>query len=229
MPIYFKIALRVVFVVSLIAIGFARPDGVIAQTSSDLPDYVIAEFGTPPGTPDGPLSPELQRAVRVVFVESLENSTWGRDQSLALYEIGQSQDPRLAWIISDMMRFISDRSLNAELAVAASNLLGKDLGLENHWGGVTDHLIADQDRNVLASVVDRNRQADHLRQDHGTARPGLDRSLVVGLDCAFHLLHQVVVNERPFLNRTWHSSTCYLPERLRTMYLSEVLFFLRVL
>ena len=142
MPIYFKIALRVAFVVSLIAIGFARPDGVIAQTSSDLPDYVIAEFGTPPGTPDGPLSPELQRAVRVVFVESLENSTWGRDQSLALYEIGQSQDPRLAWIISDMMRFTWRRQFDDALAEAAAALLGIEFKSPQRWGEITDHLIA---------------------------------------------------------------------------------------
>jgi len=72
----------------------------------------------------------------------MEQSTWGRDQTLALDEIGRSGDPRLAWPISDLMRFTSDRSLNTELGLAASRLLGKDLAGQNDWGAGTDHLIA---------------------------------------------------------------------------------------
>jgi hypothetical protein len=34
---------------------------------------------------------------------------------------------------------------------------------------VANHLIADQDWYVLAPVVNRYRQANHLRKDHGTA------------------------------------------------------------
>ncbi len=116
-------------------------DTVRAEQST-LPDYVIEEFGKPPAIPDGPLSETLKTAVELAFVNSLTENTWGRDQTAALAEIAGSKDPRLVWIISDMMRFITDRSLNAELAVAATKLLGKDLGAENHWGGVTDHLIA---------------------------------------------------------------------------------------
>ena len=56
--------------------------------------------------------------------------------------IAQSKDPRIAWIISDLMRFITDRGLNAALADAASRLLGKKLPNSKHWGAVTDHLIA---------------------------------------------------------------------------------------
>ena len=70
------------------------------------------------------------------------NRVWGRDQSVALGEIVDAKDPRLVWIISDLMRFASGQGLNAELAGAAAKLLGKDLGAQDHWGGVTDHLIA---------------------------------------------------------------------------------------
>ena len=48
-------------------------------------------------------------------------------------------------------------------------------------------------------AMDRQRQADHLGNDHRTARPGLDRTLVVSRTGDFHLLHQVVVDERTFL------------------------------
>ncbi|MEM9574510.1 MAG: DUF3179 domain-containing (seleno)protein, partial [Pseudomonadota bacterium] len=66
----------------------------------------------------------------------------GRDQSLALAEVAQSGDPRLVWMISDMMRFVQGPNLNAELTAAASQLLGKEMPIQNAWGVTTDHLIA---------------------------------------------------------------------------------------
>ncbi|MCG8444291.1 MAG: DUF3179 domain-containing protein [Hyphomicrobiales bacterium] len=103
---------------------------------------MIQKFGNPPPVPDGPLSEELQSAVQVAFVESMSQSGWGRDQTEALLEISKSKDPRLVWMISDLMRFAARPELNAILAIAASDLLGKDLRTQNAWGGVTDHLIA---------------------------------------------------------------------------------------
>ena len=93
-----------------------------AQSTKDtqLPEYVIAEYGTPPAVPDGPLSKELQAAVQVAFVDSVRQSAWNRDQMLAMEEIAASGDPRLGWLISDLMRFVPQRSLNAQLAEAAS-------------------------------------------------------------------------------------------------------------
>src|SRR5207249_11332166 len=38
-----------------------------------------------------------------------------------------------------------------------------------------DHILVDRDGDELAAVVDIERQTDELRQDRGTARPGLDR------------------------------------------------------
>ena len=113
-----------------------------AEKSAPLADYVIEQFGEPPAIPNGALSEELQSAVQVAFVDSIRQSTWGRDQTLALAEIAKSKDPRLAWMISDLMRFITGRELHAALADAASSLLGTELKNVNHWGVVTDHLIA---------------------------------------------------------------------------------------
>lgn len=115
--------------------------GVQAQTGT-LPRYVIEEFGPSPAIPDGALSETLQSAVQTVFVASISQGTWGRDQSLALAEIAQSNDPRLVWLISDLMRFVPDARLNAELSNAASVLLGKTFSARNNWGDITDHLIA---------------------------------------------------------------------------------------
>src|ERR1700754_2694684 len=64
---------------------------------------------------------------------------------------------------------------------------------------VPDHVLVDQHRHVLAAVVDGDGQTDHLRQDHRTTRPGVDRTLVIGGNGGFHLLYEVQVNERTFL------------------------------
>ena len=123
----------------LVSVGWAQ---IGHAQGKPLPDYVIEQFGTPPAVPDGPLSEDLKIAVRIAFVDSMTNAAWGPDQAEALDTIIAAQDPRLVWIISDLMRFVTDRGLSSVLADAASELLGYTTDQENHWGIVTDHLIA---------------------------------------------------------------------------------------
>jgi hypothetical protein len=111
---------------------------VSAQTSRALPDYVIKEFGLPPAIPDGPLSSALQRALE----DSLLQSNWGSDQAEALAIVLASDDPRLAWLVSDMMRFASSRGMTETLSAAAASLLQIDAPAQNHWEVITNHLIA---------------------------------------------------------------------------------------
>lgn len=113
-----------------------------AADSTPLPDYVIERFGEPPTIPKGELSEDIKRAVDMAFVQSVTSSDWGRDQQTALTEIIDSGDPRLAWFIADLMRFISDPQFSAELGKAASTLLGRKVEGDNDWGATTDHLIA---------------------------------------------------------------------------------------
>lgn len=115
---------------------------VLAQETSARNDFVLAQFGSPPEVPDGPLSEDLQEAVRIAFIDSALNSTWREEHSAALQVIGASKDPRLAWIISDLMRFANHSRLNLALTLAASELLEINAPMENSWGVVTDHLIA---------------------------------------------------------------------------------------
>jgi len=133
---------RFLLIVSLVTLPLFWGDALRAQEAAPLPDYVIEQFGKPPEVPEGPLSEELQSAVQVAFIDSMVQSTWGIDQTLALDEISESKDPRIVWIISDLMRFVPGRELQEALAHASSKLLGKKLRDENHWGVVTDHLIA---------------------------------------------------------------------------------------
>lgn len=133
---------RIFLVGLLVTFSLVWSDAVRAQDAASLPDYVIEKFGTPPPIPEGPLSEELQAAVQVAFVDSVTQSGWGGDQTEALETIVASKDPRLAWLISDLMRFAGRAELNVLLASAASDLLGTTLQIHNAWGIVTDHLIA---------------------------------------------------------------------------------------
>ena len=98
---------------------------VSAQEQAPLPDYVLEQYGAPPNIPDEDLSAAMEYAVRVAFQDSVVQKSWGPDQSLALAEIAKSGDPRLVWIISDLMRFAQGPNLNAELASAASQFAGQ--------------------------------------------------------------------------------------------------------
>jgi len=99
----------------LLALGLVTPSLTHAQSAAPLPDYVVAQFGTPPDIPEGPLSAATQSAMRVAFIDSVSQSTWGKDQDQALQDIANS---------------------------GASTLLGKELPVAGIWGTLTDHLIA---------------------------------------------------------------------------------------
>ncbi len=123
--------------VFLIGGGAAR-----AEDAKALSPHVIERFGEPPAVPDGPLAEEVRIAVQSAFIDSMVNSTWGTEQTVAILVISQSKDPRLVWLISDMLRFVPQPALNSLLVDAAGELLGKELSTQNAWGVVTDHLIA---------------------------------------------------------------------------------------
>ncbi|CTQ52317.1 hypothetical protein LP7551_00834 [Roseibium album] len=133
---------RIFILASMLTLSLLWSGALRAQEAEALPDYVIEQFGNPPTVPQGPLSGDLRSAVQVAFVDSLTQPTWGREQITALQQIAGSKDPRIVWIISDLMRFATGGQLNAALADTASQLLEKQLPNENHWGSVTDHLIA---------------------------------------------------------------------------------------
>lgn len=167
-------------------------DAAVAQDRAPLPDYVIQQYGAPPSIPTGPLSDSLQAAVKTAFVDSVAQSSWGNDQTLAMIEISDSQDPRLVWIIADLMRFASGGELSAILVSGASKLLGKPMGGPNPWGQITDQLIAwdipappdylTAKRAIFTSIV-----------------PGWDRIFVEGaIDWRMVSWGGVLIDDRPY-------------------------------
>jgi len=137
-----RVPTRILLLASLTALCLVWAGVLRAQESAGLPDYVIEEYGTPPAVPEGPLSDTLQAAIDMAFVASMRENNWGRDQTAALAEIVEAKDPRVVWIIADLMRFASGGELQAVLAHASYELLGIERTSFNHWGIVTNHLIA---------------------------------------------------------------------------------------
>ncbi len=175
----------------LVTLSLVWSDALRAQDAASLPDYVIEKFGMPPPIPEGPLSEDLQAAVQVAFVDAVTQSGWGGDQTAALETIVASKDPRLAWLISDLMRFAGRAELNVLLASAASDLLGTTLQIHNAWGLVTDHLIA----------WDIPAPPDYLavkRSIYTSIIPGWDRIFVEGdIDWRHVSWGGVLIDDRP--------------------------------
>lgn len=134
--------LLVFFIAPVLALSQLWSDAASAQTTDALPDYVIEAFGEPPQVPDSPFPASLRAAMEVAFVDSFTQSSWTDAQTAALADITASNDPRIAWLISDMMRFVSNSSLNVALAEAAADLLQIEPPTQNHWDVITNHLIA---------------------------------------------------------------------------------------
>jgi len=61
--------LRLSALLCAFALSTALP--ALAEETPSLPDYVIAQFGTPPAVPSGPLSDTLETAADMAFVESM--------------------------------------------------------------------------------------------------------------------------------------------------------------
>ncbi|MEM6974198.1 MAG: DUF3179 domain-containing (seleno)protein [Pseudomonadota bacterium] len=113
-----------------------------AAESRVLPEHVLERFGQPPATPDGPLSAEMRDAIQTVFIEGLSKSLWNEDRAAALERIAASGDPRVVWLISDMMRFTWQPSFDNALVDAGERLLKIEIRTPRRWSEITNHLIA---------------------------------------------------------------------------------------
>jgi hypothetical protein len=132
----------ILFTLLLAALSLSGGNNPQAQATAPLSAHVIQQYGERPPIPEGPLSMALRSAIQIGLVDIVTKSTWGPEQADALEEIARSKDPRIAWVVSDLMRFSSSSRLNVLLSSTASDLLGRDLRSANAWGTVTDHLIA---------------------------------------------------------------------------------------
>lgn len=107
----------------------------------ELPVGEQREFPPAPSAPDGPLDAELQAHVDNFFGVSLD-PVFLEEEWDALEAIGEAGDPRLAWLISDLLRIANGPELLARLINAAQEATGADIDDLSPWGDLTDHLIA---------------------------------------------------------------------------------------
>lgn len=113
-----------------------------SKASPELPRGKQLDFGTPPKVPTGPLSEEARAAVETAFGDNLEVWSWEEEQLDALGVLLDSEDIRLTWIFTDLIRVSRDPQLSNLLALIASELMGPDFTFDEDWGEITDHLIA---------------------------------------------------------------------------------------
>ena len=131
---------RSLFAASLALLMTSGP--IAAQTQTDLPDYVIEAFGTPPAIPSGALSDELQSAVDRLVRISLDQNNWDVNDTADLDVILAAGDPRLGWLITDMLRFTWRPEFRSALTTMAVELLDIELQTLKHPSEIIDHLMA---------------------------------------------------------------------------------------
>ena len=113
-----------------------------AQDQPALPDYVIAEFGTPPAIPEGALSAELQTALNRLVRISIDQNSWDPSDTADLEVILATGDPRVAWVLTDMLRFTWRPEFRSALVTTASDLLDIELQSLQHPSEIIDYLMA---------------------------------------------------------------------------------------
>ncbi len=118
------------------------PFASAAETDLQLSTYVIEAYGTPPVEKTGALSADVANALDTAFGENLKTQTWGAIQNAAIDTLSRSEDARVAWLISDLMRIVGSVELRSLLADSITQLLGIEFKDGDYWGKTTNHLIA---------------------------------------------------------------------------------------
>ncbi|MFT5896653.1 MAG: hypothetical protein ACI8VW_003536 [bacterium] len=113
-----------------------------ANSTSTLSNFVIKTYGSPPPLVEGELSENIEKALDTVFGENLLTHKWGLEQTKAIETLGDSNDPRIAWLISDMMRIAGSKQMLSLLGRSISALLAIEFKNGDYWDRTTNHLIA---------------------------------------------------------------------------------------
>lgn len=111
-----------------------------ASNQSDVTQTV--DFGEPPPIPDGPLDELTMDAVDTLLGERFINGVFDEGSVLAIQHLGTTEDPRVAWWLSDLLRIAQDPQVSNELMMAATNVMGIEPVPFQPWDYVTSHLMA---------------------------------------------------------------------------------------
>ncbi|MEP5731030.1 MAG: DUF3179 domain-containing (seleno)protein [Sulfitobacter sp.] len=162
------------------------------QARAPLPDYVVAEFGTPPIIPTGPLSKPVADALEEVLVFAVNQADWTPSNTIAFDTIAQAQDPRLVWTLTDMLRFAWHPEFRAALADVAEAILGTSFRSGTQRADIINKLMA-------WDMPDYPGYLGHKRSIFTNYIQGWENIFVEG-DIAWHLVDWggVNIDARPY-------------------------------
>ncbi len=134
--------LRLALITAILALmGAACGSDAASRTEAPSPASGDApiRFGAAPSVPDGPLDPSIEADLDRVF-----DSIPAAVDTDALTRLGASGDSRVAWLLSDILRFVRPGTDESAATVRAwEEVTGTAAdGDGSAWGNTTDHLIA---------------------------------------------------------------------------------------
>ncbi len=109
---------------------------------ADVPRGEVRDFGPAPEVPEGDYTPEVAEAIDILFGNGVVADIPTDEQNEALEFLGESGDPRVAWILMDLLRFSRGASDAQRLTDGANKLTNSDVSVTAAWGDITDKLIA---------------------------------------------------------------------------------------
>jgi hypothetical protein len=163
-----------------------------AQDRAPLPDYVVAEFGTPPAIPTGPLARPVTDALEELLALTLNQADWIPSNTAAFDTVAQAQDPRLVWTLTDMLRFAWRPEFHAALADVAEANLESSFDSLNKRSDIINSMMA-------WDMPDYPGYLSHKRSVFTNYIPGWENIFVEG-DIAWHLVDWggVNIDARPY-------------------------------
>lgn len=111
---------------------FSDPNGATQTT----------DFGEPPPIPDGPLSELSANSAEILLGQRFIDGQFDAQSLLAISDLGNSDDPRVAWWLSDLLRIAQDPQVSDALLNASANVMGIEPVPFQPWDYITSHLIA---------------------------------------------------------------------------------------
>jgi hypothetical protein len=119
----------------------SRPRVAANIDPASIPSGQVRYFGPAPKVPTGDLAPATAKAIDTLLGEQLLRFVINQDSFDAISTLGQSEDPRVAWWLADLMRIAPDPDLTVRLSSALHELLGVEIDPLRPWDFTTNHLM----------------------------------------------------------------------------------------